>query len=64
MRIPDIRCWPWKNIDLMFVGVLDVIDGFSWVLTLGCYSPDLSMDYLFWRSLKMLEQHPSKQSAC
>ena len=56
MKIPDIRKRPWKNIDLMIIGILEVIDGYAKFLSLGFWCPSRTMDYLEWRTRKMFER--------
>jgi len=56
MSFPDISKRPWSNIDLMVVGLCDVIAGSISVCTLGFKTSELAMRYLCWRSLKMSER--------
>ena len=58
MRFPDISKRPWKNIDIVVVGLLDISGGLLRVLSLGFWMPpDWTITYLFWRSIKMLDIH-------
>jgi hypothetical protein len=57
MRFPDISKRPWQNIDIMIAGALDIACGLARVLSLGYWTPEWTIDYLFWRSMKMLDTH-------
>jgi hypothetical protein len=58
MHIPDIRKRPWKNIDLMVIGLLDTLDGMTKVISLGFSSGkyNICMKYLEWRTRMMFNR--------
>ncbi len=56
MLIPDISKRPWKNIDIVVTGLLDVMEGLGRIFSLGFWIPDITMSYLYWRSMKMLDR--------
>jgi len=56
MKFPDISKCPRKNIDLMFIGLLDIIEGLCLILSLGYWSDvNFVMRYLCWRTEKEIE---------
>lgn len=46
----DIRKRPFRNIDLMLIGLLSMLDGATAILSLGFYKSSLDMAYIEWRT--------------
>lgn len=53
MWFPNIRKWPWKNIDLLIFSTLEMLTGVVGLLSLGFFHRDFSTNYIYWRFLKM-----------
>lgn len=57
MKFPDIRKPGWRNLDLMIVGLTEIIDGFCLFISLGTWTPSVTVRYTMWRSLKMIHTY-------
>lgn len=55
MKFPNIRKRPYKNIDLMIIGFLDIIHGLILLCTLGCWYANPCIYYVCWRTKKMMK---------
>lgn len=56
MNFPNIRKRPWKNIDLMIIGFLDIIHGLISLASLGYWYANPAIYYVIWRTKLMLKQ--------
>jgi hypothetical protein len=45
----NVGKFPYKNLDLMIISSLDIIQGLCNLFTLGFWKPNLSSNYLHWR---------------
>lgn len=61
MWFPDIRKRPWRDIDLFVLGIMEVINGLSRILSLGMWAAQTDMRYIYWRSQKMIDNRLGKQ---
>lgn len=57
MWFPDISKFPWKNIDFMIIGFLDMVIGITSIISFGFIHPEWTFTYLFWRFAKMSERN-------
>lgn len=55
-RFPDISKRPWRNADIMIVGLCEVADGLAKLLSLGFRATNTAMAYLVWRSERMVRR--------
>lgn len=46
---------PYKNIDLIIIGLCDIVDGIVLVMSLGFFSLATHFRYVKWRTLQMIE---------
>jgi hypothetical protein len=51
---PDITVRPWRNLDLMIVGLCEIVQGLAAVVMLGYLKPPIAVAYLVWRSKQMM----------
>lgn len=45
---------PYKNIDLVIIGLCNILDGITLVLSLGFIKLSLHFKYVKWRTYKMI----------
>lgn len=48
--LPDVDKRPWKNLDSMLRGFIQILDGITLIISLGYYQSSLYMRYLIWRN--------------
>lgn len=56
MWFPDISKFPWRNIDIIIICTLQLIDALTGIVSLGFHTSNLDMTYLVWRSEQMVKR--------
>jgi hypothetical protein len=59
---PNITKFPWRNIDILIICVLRLIDSLTGIVSLGFHVSNFDMIYLMWRSQKMVSSLKEKQN--
>ena len=62
MWFPNWRKRPWRNLDLMIIGICNVLAGCLMICSLGFYDRNLALNYVGWRMRKWIAWELKKET--